>query len=93
MALLTAAMMISTATAVPAAESMKHDMQKDLHEKMGMGVNEEKQAQPAQKSTTVPYMKHDMQRDLHVNLGMGANDPKESVTKFESPTDPNVYKP
>lgn len=93
MVLLAAVMMISVTTSAFAAESMKHDMQRDLHERMGMNEDEPKDVQPVQQKVTVQYMKHDMQHDLHVNTGMAVNDPRESVTTFVSPTDPNVYKP
>lgn len=93
MILLVAAMMISATTSVYAADSMKHDMQRDLHERMGMSANEEKLALPTPQTTKESYMKHDMQWDLHVNMGMAENDAKTSVTKFEAPTDPSIYRP
>jgi hypothetical protein len=93
MVLLAAAMMISATTSVFAADSMKHDMQRDLHVRMGMAENEVKDVQPSQAAITVSYMKHDMQRDLHVNMGMAENDAKKPVTKFESPKDPSIYRP
>lgn len=93
MVILTAAVLISATSSVLAADSMKHDMQRDLHVRMGMASDEPKYVQPVQQKITVAYMKHDMQHDLHVNSGMAVNDPEESVTKFASPTDPNIYKP
>lgn len=93
MVILAVAGLISATTSVFAAESMKHDMQRDLHERMGMTADEPKEVRPVQQTITVAYMKHDMQLDLHVNTGMVLNDPKETVTTFASPTDPNVYKP
>lgn len=93
MAILAVAVLISATSSVFAADSMKHDMQRDLHERMGMTADEHKDVQPVKQTITVAYMKHDMQHDLHVNTGMAITDPKESVTKFASPTDPNVYNP
>lgn len=93
MVLLAAAIMISATTSVYAADSTKHDMQRDLHERMGMSADEEKLVLPTPQTTIESYMKHDMQWDLHVNMGMAENDAKKPVTKFESPKDPSIYRP
>jgi uncharacterized cupredoxin-like copper-binding protein len=85
MALVAAVMMISATTPVFAAESMKHDMQRDVHVKMGMAVHEDAKVQSTGTKTTTPDMKHDMQRDVHVALGMAAKEGvNESVTQFTS---------
>ncbi len=93
MVLLAAAMMISATTSVYAAYSMKHDMQRHLHERIGMSADEEKHVLPTLQTTRESYIKHDMQWDLHVNLGMAENDARKSVTKFESPKDSSIYRP
>ena len=86
-------MMSSAAATVFAADSMKHDMQRDLHVRLGMAALEEKVVAPAE-SKTVTFISHDMQSDLHETLGMTANDSKQNTTTiYNAPTDPNVYRP
>jgi hypothetical protein len=93
MVLLAAVMVISATTSVFAADSMKHDMQRDLHVRMGMAATEDANVQPTQQKTTITYMNHDMQTDLHVNMGMAATDGvKESVTQFKSSTNESDYR-
>ena len=86
MVLLAAVMMISATTSAFAADSMKHDMQRDLHVRLGMAADEEMPTQ-SNKQTTTTYMMHDMQRDLHVRLGMAeTDDVQSSTTQFKSST-------
>ena len=93
MVLLTSVMMISATTSVFAADSMKHDMQRDLHVRMGMAATEDANVQPTLQQKTATYMNHDMQRDLHVKMGMAATDSvKESVTQFKSSTNESDYR-
>lgn len=85
MALVAAVMMISATTPVFAADTMKHDMQRDVHVRMGMAVHEDAKIQSSVATTTTPVMKHDMQRDTHVAMGMAAKEGvNESVTQFTS---------
>lgn len=92
--LLVAAFMMSSAAAtVFAADSMKHDMQRDLHVRLGMDAGEEKTTAPAE-FKKVTFMKHDMQSDLHERLAMTADDSKQNpATVYHSPADPSIYKP
>lgn len=92
MVLLAAVMMISATTSVFAAESMKHDMQRDLHEKMGMAATEDAKVQPTQRQKTTTYMNHDMQRELHVNMEMAATDGVKESTQFKSSTNESDYR-
>jgi hypothetical protein len=91
MVLLASVMMISAATSVFAADSMTHDMQRDLHVRMGMAAHEDANVQATQHKTS-SFMKHDMQRDLHVNMGMAATDGTKDSTQFKSTTNENDYR-
>lgn len=91
--LVAAFMTASAAATVFAADSMKHDMQRDLHVRMGMAAGEEKTVAPVG-TKTVTIIKHDMQSDLHAKLGMTADDSTQNATTvYNAPTDAGVYRP
>ncbi|NJD90774.1 MAG: hypothetical protein FIA91_04535 [Geobacter sp.] len=90
--LVAAFMMASAAASAFAADGMKHDMQSDLHVRMGMAAQEEKTLAPGE-SKAVTHIRHDMQSDLHERLGMAADDSRQNATVYNGPSDPSVYRP